>query len=465
MRLDRLLGQVEVLESRGDPATVDVAAVSHDARAVVPGSLFCCLPGITTDGHLHATDAVKAGAVALLCERLLPLDVVQVRVASARASMAAVAAALEGHPSRGMHVLGVTGTNGKTTTTYLLRAVLEAHGWGTGLIGTLGGPLTTPESPELQASLARDRAAGCRAVVMEVSSHALVQHRVDAVHFAVAGFTNLSRDHLDFHRDMEEYFRAKADLFRPGRVALGVVNADDPYGRRLLEAGSVPMRPYSLAEAGSLEVGLSGSTFTWEGRRVALALGGSFNVSNAVCAAVMARELGADPGAVAEGLSSVRAVPGRYERVDAGQPFTVLVDYAHTPDALAAVLRSARQSAGSGRVIVVFGCGGDRDPTKRPLMGEVATSLADLAVLTSDNPRGEDPTAILDAVRRGVQRKERLEQEPDRQAAIELAVGRAQPGDVVVIAGKGHEDKQVFADGAIPFDDRQAARRALGASA
>ncbi|MDP8991939.1 MAG: UDP-N-acetylmuramoyl-L-alanyl-D-glutamate--2,6-diaminopimelate ligase [Actinomycetota bacterium] len=461
MRLDRLLAHVEVLDRRGDLAAVEVSALSHDSRRAGPGALFFCLPGAHADGHDHAPAAVEAGAAALVVERFLPLGVPQVRVADTRAAMAPAAAAFHGHPSDALRVAGVTGTNGKTTTTHLLAAVLEAHGWPTEVVGTLGGVRTTPESPELQARLAAALAAGRRAAALEVSSHAMVQHRVDAVRFAVVAFTNLGRDHLDYHGDMESYFSAKAALFETERAACGVVNADDPYGRRLLETAPIPVRAYRLSDAPDLEVGPGGTTFAWEGERVRLALGGRFNASNALCAATMARELGVPARAVADGLSSVEAVPGRYERVDAGQPFAVVVDYAHTPDALAEVLDAAREEAGPGRVLVVFGCGGDRDRTKRPLMGEVAAALADLAVLTSDNPRGEEPLAIIDEVRAGVRAGDRLRVEPDRQAAIELALGLAGPGDVVLIAGKGHETGQALAGRTVPFDDRQAARKAL----
>jgi len=467
MRLDRLLGHVEVLAIRGDLTAVDVSSVSHDTRSTAPGALFCCLPGTVTDGHEHAAEAVANGAVALLVERMLPLEVAQVQVTDARMAMAPIAAALHDNPSDAMRVVGVTGTNGKTTVTHLLQAVLIANGWPTTIIGTLGGVRTTPEAPELQARLASALAGGDRAAAVEVSSHALVQHRVDAVRFAVVAFTNLSQDHIDYHGDMESYFSAKATLFEAGRATCGVVNADDPYGRRLLDAAAIPTVPYSLSDARHLELGPATTTFQWQGVPVALALGGGFNTANAVCAATIARELGVAADVVAAGLSSVPSVRGRYERVDAGQPFTVVVDYAHTPDALTQVLgaaaRSARSAPVPGRVIVVFGCGGDRDRAKRPMMGEVATALADLAVLTTDNPRSEDPDAIIDEVRAGVRVTERLVVEPDRQAAIELAVGRAQPHDVIVVAGKGHESGQVFGERTVPFDDRDAVLQALEA--
>jgi UDP-N-acetylmuramoyl-L-alanyl-D-glutamate--2,6-diaminopimelate ligase len=375
--------------------------------------------------------------------------------------MAPVAAAFHGHPSDALRVVGITGTNGKTTVAYLVQAILEAHGWPTGVIGTLSGARTTPEAPLLQAELAGFRDEGRRAVAMEVSSHALVQHRVDAVHFAVAVFTNLSQDHLDYHGSMDAYFEAKAQLFRAERAEVAVINADDPAGRMLLERGGVRTVAYSLADAVDLEVGREGSTFRWEGVPVSLLLGGRFNVANALAAATAARELDVPAEAVAAGLAAVRGVPGRFERIEAGQPFTVVVDYAHTPDGLEQALRSAREMAGDGRVVVVFGCGGDRDRSKRPRMGEVATRLADMAVLTSDNPRSEDPQAIIDEVRAGVTRTDVLVVEPDRRAAIEGALAEAEAGDVVLVAGKGHETGQEQAGRVEPFDDRDVAREAL----
>ncbi|MHB8670567.1 MAG: Mur ligase family protein, partial [Acidimicrobiales bacterium] len=332
----------------------------------------------------------------------------------------------------------------------------------TGVVGTLSGTHTTPEATELQARLAEHLREGCSAVAMEVSSHALDQHRVDATWFAVAVFTNLSQDHLDYHGDMERYFRAKAALFSPERAATAVVNADDPYGRLLLDSARVPTRPFSLDEAVDLEVGSWGSSFRLDGQRTRLAIGGSHNVLNALAAAAAARELGVPPAAVSEGLSAVSSIPGRWEAVEEGQAFTVLVDYAHTPAALEAVLHAARPPAGS-RLLVVFGCGGDRDATKRPAMGEVASRMTDLAVLTSDNPRHEEPGAIIAEVLSGVADADHVRIEPDRRAAIELAFGHARPGDVVVIAGKGHETTQDLGNHVEDFDDRETARNALRA--
>ena len=463
--LERLVGGIDVLRAQGDFGAVVVRSVVHDSRHVRPGALFCCLVGSSTDGHDHAPAAVAAGAVALLVERPVdvPADVAQVLVADARAAMAPVAAAFFDHPSRRLAVAGITGTNGKTTVTHLLRAVLEADGRAAALIGTLSGARTTPEAPELQGLRAELAAGGTTAVALEVSSHALVQHRVDATWFEVVAFTNLSQDHLDYHGSMDEYFAAKRTLFDPVRARVGVVNADDPWGRRLLEAPRLAARPFSLADAAGLELGPDGSTFRWEGEPVHLRLPGRFNVSNALAAAAVARELGVEPAAVAAGLGAVASIPGRFERVDGGGPVTVIVDYAHTPAGLEHVLGAARETASrrGGGVVVVFGCGGDRDRAKRPAMGETATRLADLAVLTNDNPRHEDPLAIIEAVRAGVRRPEVLVVEPDRRAAIALALDRAGPGDVVVIAGKGHESVQVTGGVTVPCDDREVARQEL----
>jgi UDP-N-acetylmuramoyl-L-alanyl-D-glutamate--2,6-diaminopimelate ligase len=459
MRLDRLLGDVDVLEVRGEPASVEVRAIAHDTSAVRPDTLFCCLKGARVDGHDLAPRAVEAGAVALLCEHFVDVAVAQARVPDARAAMGPAAATLFGHPSSALRVVGITGTNGKTTVTHLLGSIFEAHGWPAGVIGTLTGTRTTPEAPALQEALARFRDAGRVGVAMEVSSHALVQHRVDGVHFAVAVFTNLSQDHLDYHATMDDYFAAKARLFEPGRAELAVVNVDDPWGRRLVDATDLPVVPYSLTDAHDLELGPEGATFRWEGTPVRLRLRGRFNVMNALAAATSARALDIGASDVTAGLEAVASVPGRFETVEAGQPFTVVVDYAHTPDGLVQALTAARELT-SGRVLVVFGAGGDRDHAKRPLMGAAATRLADVAVLTSDNPRTEDPMAIIADVRGGAE-VHNLVIEPDRAVAIRLAIDQAAPGDVVVIAGKGHETGQDIAGVVHPFDDHDVARAAV----
>jgi UDP-N-acetylmuramoyl-L-alanyl-D-glutamate--2,6-diaminopimelate ligase len=464
----------------------DVRAVVHDTRDVAPGSLFCCVRGARVDGHDLAGGAVAAGAVALLVDHALPLAVPQVVVPDVRRAMGPIAAAFWGNPSHELVVVGVTGTSGKTTVTHLLCPVLEASGLAPcAIFGTLSGARTTPEATDLQAMLAaqRDRGtsgagvgrgvgAGRGAVAMEVSSHGLALHRVDGTRFAVAVFTNLSQDHLDFHHTMDDYFAAKAALFTPGFTDRAVVCSDDPRGRELLArlraAGSgVTATAYSLADAEELALSPAGASFRWRGEPVELALAGRFNVTNAVAAGAAAEALGIEPGVVARGLSAATPVPGRFEAIDGGQLFTVLVDYAHKPDALDQALRAARELVVSGRrrLRVVFGCGGDRDIAKRPLMGEVATRLADDVILTSDNPRSEDPLAIIDDIRAGIPpgAAATVAVEPDRRRAIERALADARPGDVVLIAGKGHETTQTTGDTVRPFDDREGARATLAA--
>ncbi len=466
--LRRLLTGVTVAAVRGRPWDVPIGAVEHDSRAVGPGSLFCCLPGAAHDGHAFAADAAAAGASCLLVERFVEVDLPQVRTApgGARPAMALAAAELFGHPDRRLAVAGVTGTNGKTTVVHLLRSILQHAGRPAGTIGTLTGARTTPEAPELYARLAGFVDDGFAAVAMEVSSHALSQHRVDGMAFDVAVFTNLSHDHLDHHRTMEEYFGAKARLFEPGRAAVSVLCADDPWGVRLAAGlAGRPVVEVRRSDATDVELEVGRTAFTWEGRRVTTALTGEVNVTNSLLAAAAARVLEVDDDAVVAGLADAGPVPGRMEVV-ARRPVTVLVDYAHTPDGLAAALGSARQLARGHKVVCVFGCGGDRDAAKRPLMGKVAAELADVVVVTSDNPRSEDPAAIIEAVLSGTRQASRaagparVVLEPDRARAVDVAVGSGRPGDVVLVAGKGHETVQVIGDAVLPFDDRVEARRA-----
>ena len=461
MRLDELSRAVAVDEIVGAAAVVDVTSIVHDSRAVTAGAMFCCIPGATVDGHDFAPRAVAQGAVALLCERALDVPVAQVVVPDARRAMGPIAARFHGDPSRVLDVVGVTGTNGKTTTTHLLRSILEADHRPARVIGTLTGARTTPESTELQAELATFAAEGVRAVAMEVSSHALAQHRVDGTWFRVGVFTNLSRDHLDFHGSIEEYFDAKASLFTPDRCAAAVVNVDDEWGRRLADRLTIPWQPSSLSATEGIEVTAEWARCSWEGVELRVPFGGRFNLANALAAAVTARALAIDPATIAAGIATAGPVPGRFETVDEGQPFQVVVDYAHTPDGLEQVLRAARDIATGGRVLVVFGCGGDRDATKRAPMGSVASQLADLVVLTSDNPRSEDPSAIIDAVLEGVTDRSTVRVEPDRRVAIGLALDDAGRGDIVVIAGKGHETTQTTGADVVPFDDRAVARELL----
>ncbi len=451
-----LASQGAVLAARG--ADPDIASVVHDSRRVERGSLFCCVPGGRHDGHRFAADAARDGAVALVCERPLGIVAAEVVVPDVRAVMGPIASAFHRHPSRSLHVVGVTGTNGKTTTVHLLAQLLAAGGRPCEVIGTLTGARTTPEGPELQAALRAALDAGRGAVAMEVSSHALAQHRVDGTRFAAAVFTNLSPEHLDYHGTMEEYFRAKARLFDPMFTDLAVIDADGPYGRLLADAAPVErvvVSGESTVEV--LRVGLDGSTFRWRGRVVHLPLVGRFNIANAVLAADTAAALGVDEAQVAHTLGRVEAVPGRFERVATPLAATVVVDYAHTPDGLARVLDAAREVAGSGAVTVVFGCGGDRDRAKRPLMGAEAERRADRVVVTSDNPRHERPEAIIEEVLAGMARRPDVV-EPDRRAAVRAALELAAPGDIVVVAGKGHETTQQIGDATFPFDDRVVVR-------
>jgi UDP-N-acetylmuramoyl-L-alanyl-D-glutamate--2,6-diaminopimelate ligase len=460
--MTQLLRQVDIAEIRGDATGVEISAVDFDSRSVHPGSLFCCVPGATADGHDYAAGAVASGASALLCERFVDVDVVQARVAPGRVrtAMAEAASAMHGYPARDLQMVGVTGTNGKTTVTQLVRSILDVAGRSTGVIGTLTGERTTPESPILQGLLADLRDQGRRAVAMEVSSHALAQQRVDGIVFDVAAFTNLSHDHLDHHATMDDYFAAKASLFEPSRARLGVVNVDDPWGERLWRAASIPMVPVRRSDASDISASVGTVAFRWRGRPVALALGGLFNVDNALMAASIASVLEVEDDAIVAGLAQSSPVPGRMEVIDNELPFSVVVDFAHTPAGLEVVLLSARPLT-SARIICVFGCGGNRDRAKRPLMGEVADRLADVAILTSDNPRDEDPLAIIDDVRAGMHGHATLVVEPDRRAAIGAALERAHRGDLVLIAGKGHETTQTVGDRTLPFDDRDEARKAL----
>jgi UDP-N-acetylmuramoyl-L-alanyl-D-glutamate--2,6-diaminopimelate ligase len=447
------------------------------------------VPGNRADGHDLAAEAVKRGAVAVLCERTLAVSVPQVQVPSVRQVLGNVSAALWAYPARAMKVVGVTGTNGKTTTCAVLASIFEANGWRAGVIGTLTGERTTPEAPALQRELARLRNEGARAVAMEVSSHALAQYRTEATDFAAGMFTNLSQDHLDYHRTMEAYFAAKAELFTRGQPGVAVINRADPWGARLVELLSSPsggqtrVVTFAPDDASEITVGERASAFRWRGRRFELSLGGRFNIVNAVGAATTASELGVGWDAISAGLAAVPPVPGRFEAIEEGQPFSVLVDFAHTPGALAQALNAARELAnegreasaeeasageagqGPGRVVLVFGAGGDRDRAKRPIMGQVASELADVVIITSDNPRSERPLAIIEEVASGAGAGAAPLVDVDRARAIGSAIGAARAGDVVLIAGKGHETGQDFGSHVEPFDDAEVARAALkGAS-
>ena len=453
-----------------------ITDVAFDSRDVTPGALFFCVPGDRTDGHGFAANAVAAGAVALVVERSLEIDVPQVRVGSVREAMGPMSSIAFGEPATSMITVGVTGTNGKTTVTYLLESIFEAAGWKSGVIGTTGAraagepiPLsrTTPEAPDLHRLLAVMRDRGVRAAALEISSHALAQHRVDGLIVDVAVFTNLSQDHLDFHGTIDAYLEAKARLFAPSHAKRAVVNADDPAAKRLLH-GSIPVTTYGIdhdadLRAADIVATAEGTSFAVDGVEIRSSLRGRFNATTVLAAVAAARALGVDDDAIVTGIGALHHVPGRMETIEAGQGFLMVVDYAHTPDSIRSVLLAARPLA-SGRLIVVFGCGGDRDRHKRSLMGAAATSTADLAIVTSDNPRSEDPLAIIAEIEPGAEEGGgAFLVEPDRRAAIRLALREASPQDVVVIAGKGHEPTQEFRDRTISFDDRVVVREELEA--
>jgi UDP-N-acetylmuramoyl-L-alanyl-D-glutamate--2,6-diaminopimelate ligase len=476
MRVDALAADVVGARIVGD-GSVEVAGLAYDSRKAGPGTLFFCVPGERVDGHDFAAQVIEAGAVGLVVERELEVGVPQMVVADARAAMAPVAARFFGDPTGELRVVGVTGTNGKTTTAFLIREILEGAGVSTGLLGTVkqvvGGAeeaveRTTPEAIDLQRTFRRMLDEGDTACAMEVSSHAMSLRRADAIHFELALFTNLTQDHLDFHADMEDYYLAKRKLFEAG-PGTAIVNVDDPYGRRLAEEFECVTFSAAGAEADysardvSFDAGGAEFLAAGPGGEIALRTGlpGHFNVANALGAFAAAVAMGVDAETAAQGLAAAARVPGRFEPVDEGQGFSVLVDYAHTPDSLENVLRAARRLT-AGRLISVFGAGGDRDRDKRPKMGRAGAELSDLAVVTSDNPRSEQPEAIVAEVVAGTGAGAEVTVEVDRRAAIALALSRAAPGDTVVIAGKGHEQGQEFEGGRkVPFDDREVAREEL----
>jgi UDP-N-acetylmuramoyl-L-alanyl-D-glutamate--2,6-diaminopimelate ligase len=514
MRLGELLAGLVPEESSADAraggedapggmgAEIEIAGLAYDSRKVMPGTLFFCVPGFRRDGHDFAARALQDGAVALVVERPLGLGVPEIVVPSMRAAMGPLAARFHGDPTDRLKVVGITGTNGKTTTAFLARALLQAAGEQTGLLGTVtsivGGeerPIkrTTPEAIDLQADFRAMLGAGDRACAMEVSSHALALGRAGGIRFAAAVFTNLTQDHLDFHATMEDYFQAKRLLFLPGDDSppgVSVINVADPYGRRLAREidGALTFAVEDLGDADAddggngreasfrhadyratdLRCDFDGCRFTLHtsarAREVALPMPGRFNVANALGALAAVHALGYDLDTLVAALERGVHVPGRFEPVEVGQGFAVLVDYAHTPDSLENVLRAARDIA-RGRIICVFGAGGDRDRGKRPLMGEISARLADVTVVTSDNPRSEDPEAIVAEISSGaIASGGSVSLEVDRRMAIEWAIARAETGDVVVIAGKGHEQGQELADGVkVPFDDIAVAREVLSA--
>ncbi|GFH35104.1 UDP-N-acetylmuramoyl-L-alanyl-D-glutamate--2,6-diaminopimelate ligase [Streptomyces pacificus] len=475
----------------GSPGSGAVTGITHDSRAVRPGDVYAALPGSRLHGADYVAQARDLGAAAILtdptgAERAAGTGLPVLVTEDPRGTMGELAAEIYGRPGRALLQIGITGTSGKTTTAYLVEGGLRGAGHRTGLIGTvemrvdeerIKSERTTPEATDLQALFAVMRERGVESVAMEVSSHALVLGRVDGCVFDVAVFSNLSPEHMEFHSGMEDYFRAKAQLFTPARARRGVVNLDDEYGQRLVGESSIPVVTYSAEghpdadwRADGVEVGPLGSTFTAlgpEGERVRARapLPGPFNVANTLAAIVALAVAGVDPQTAADGVAAVPGVPGRLERVDAGQPYLALVDYAHKTDAVESVLRSLRKVT-EGRLHIVLGCGGDRDRSKRGPMGAAAARYADTAVLTSDNPRSEDPLAILAAMLAGAAEVPAHERgdvlvEEERAAAIAAAVARAAPGDTVLVAGKGHEQGQDIAGVVRPFDDRRVLREAI----
>ncbi|MFH1330112.1 MAG: UDP-N-acetylmuramoyl-L-alanyl-D-glutamate--2,6-diaminopimelate ligase [Actinomycetota bacterium] len=472
------LGELAVLSGgrlAGDPG-IPVSEVTHDSRAAGPGVLFVAVRGFTVDGHRFVAEARGVGSPAVCVEEDPGDGGPTLVVPDTRAVMGPLAARVHGDPSHRLQLVGVTGTNGKTTTCHLVESIAAAAGFVPAVLGTVGARIageempvvrTTPEAADFQRLLARMVGAGVQVAAVEVSSHALTLGRVAGSHFAVAGFTNLSQDHLDFHADMEDYYQAKASLFTPGLAERAVIWVDDPYGERL--AATTPLavtrvgrrRPADIT-ATEVDLRLDGSSFLLVGAGqtvpVRLRLAGEFNVANALVAAGIAAALGTGPDSIAAGIGALARVPGRFEIVATGRDCTVVIDYAHTPDGVAAVIGSARDLVGIGRVIAVVGAGGDRDRAKRPLMG-AAAATADLAFITSDNPRSEDPAVIVREVLAGAAAgPAEVRVELDRRRAIREALEAARPGDVVLILGKGHETGQQFADRVLPFDDREVAR-------
>ena len=452
----------------GDAET-RITDVTHSTASVTPGALFVCVIGERVDGHQLAQQAIDAGAVALLVERRLPISVPQIVVADTRQTQGIVAAAFWGFPSDDLLMIAVTGTNGKTTTAHLLGSILRQHGLRTEVMGTLSGARTTAESTELQRQLDQYVERRIQAVVMEVTSHAMVLHRVEGTHFALSIFTNLTPEHLDFHGTMESYFAAKALLFTSTFTSVGVVNYDDVYGRLIADTNEIQCVPFSVHDVQNISATASSHEFSWKTHHVKVNVGGKFNISNSLAAVTAAVQLGVSETDIVVGLAAAETVPGRFEQVRSSTGFDVVIDYAHTPDALQRVLLAAREVVGTKQqVVVVFGCGGDRDSEKRPLMGAIAAKFADCVVVTSDNPRSESPATITQNIIDGVgtlNANTIIATEIDRRLAIQFALKSARSGDIVVIAGKGHEKTQTIGNDVLPFDDVATVKEILGVSA
>jgi UDP-N-acetylmuramoyl-L-alanyl-D-glutamate--2,6-diaminopimelate ligase len=446
--------------------SIEVSRVEIDSRRCEPGTLFFALAGASAHGLAYVNDAASRGAVAVVTSEPVdsPIPVILVPETQLRALVAHASATVTGHPELNVELVGVTGTNGKTSITTLVGSLARALTWNGANIGTLTNERTTPAPPELfrtLANIAHDFDAERRSVVaLEVSSHALDQRRVEGLYFSVVAFTNLSHDHLDYHGSMEEYFATKSSLFSTHFAKQAVIWCDDPYGERLAQSTNLPVTRVHRSDASDVSETLHGTVFFWRGHVVNTSLIGDYNVDNALMAMEVLRALGAPEAVIASAMSDVRSVPGRFEIVS-DHDFVVIVDYAHTPEALGRLLHDVRALVGARRIITVFGCGGDRDRAKRPAMGHVVSDNSEITIVTSDNPRSELPDAIIDAVFEGVVPGTTVERIVDRRAAIERAIGLAEPGDAVVIAGKGHETTQIVGDVVVDFDDRVVAKEFL----
>ena len=464
LTVDSLVMHADISAAIVGNRNTEFSGITQDSRNVESGDIFCCVRGELFDGHQFINEAISRGAVAVLVDQVdesIESSVVQIVVADVRLVLGRVASAAFRHPASSLKMIGITGTNGKTTTASILGSLLTAHGGSVHVMGTLTGARTTPESIDLHAQLRSCVDSGIDHVVMEVSSHALEHHRVDGIVFVVAVFTNLGHDHLDFHGTIENYFAAKRKLFTSEHSRVAVVNGDDPYGQRLQTEAVVPTTSYSLTNVSNVMVGVSQVSFTWKRHDVHLLIGGSYAVVNALAAIAAASELGVPDERIISGCSAVQAVPGRFESVPNDADIDVVIDFAHTPEALAGLLASAREITRAG-LVVVFGCGGDRDTAKRPLMGDIASRAADLVILTSDNPRSEDPELIIAEVMAGVVVNHALVSSiVNREKAIESAILGAKRGDMVVIAGKGHETTQEINGVMTASSDATIAARAL----
>tara|TARA_Y100000748_G_scaffold117473_1_gene98569 strand:- start:149 stop:1555 length:1407 start_codon:yes stop_codon:yes gene_type:complete len=466
MNLNVILEKVRNLgfEKLGKINDVEVHGLSYDSRLTTSGDLFFCFQGEKNDSHDFAYDAIKAGASALVVERRIDIDFPQVISSSSRKMMSEIAEIFYEFPSRGIKMVGVTGTNGKTTTVNILSAIAEAAGEKPETIGTLTGQLTTPEAPDLQRQIRDSIDNGVSFLAMEVSSHALLQNRISRMTYDAAIFTNLSLDHLDYHGDMESYYKAKSLLFSSTHSKLAVINADNEFGKRLLKEVEIPQVSFSLNDIEIIEQTLIETTFRWKGQTINLKLPGVFNLENALAAAVTAEALGFNREVIAKGLESAKGTLGRFELLThSNQEPYIVVDYCHTPDGLEKILLSIKELLPDARTHVVFGCGGDRDTSKRAQMGMISETHATNVYLTSDNPRSEDQMAIINDILTGIDDAERVYVNPDRREAIFYAVNAANPDDVVLIAGKGCEPYQEISGTLHPFLDSNVGREALEA--